>query len=799
MFLLKLFSSRGIIPGVVRKGSQIVLLVIDEFQLRFLSSNTYVDGNELELCKHFNLLFSEVYFPQLFVSTSNLTYEGQIPNFDFFLESNDDEKLISQKMAYYRIHCLAIWNLRDQLIKFASNSLEILFKSMMIFLEECFALQALIIKKAEEKKEIFINPFNSPICTIGGFIYTVYRFFYLNYYNMFVVKNEHGKCGKNVSRIEHQYLSFIRFLNPSKEYVSQFYFRESVVDFFCPEEGKAYFVHGCFWHSCLDPSCNVNKNRTPDSLNYQGKTFQSVQEEFDLKIHKLMQNNPSVKQIDVIWECVIKRKMKEPAFASFLKDHYVLDPLEPLIPRKCYRGALIDNYRLRWSKLRCPGESFFYYDVNGMYSHIALTRQFMIGKYEILVGPSISKRLKLSGTTFLIDDVEVMGAAQVTILPPNTCLYPFLMYRAKNNKVYNTLCKLCCENDCKICLHSDEKRALIGCYLLSELSYAISLGYRLIHVHEIHFYKNFDYILRDFVKILSSLKTRHSNLWANCHTNDEKTLYCSYLNQTMNLSGDLAITVNDQYNPSKRYFQKLCQNSLFGKFGQKNDFSRTVFVTEQSQIDSLMNGKDPINDVFCISPNLCLLEVGRNPKLLPPNRNGNCYISAQITAFSRQFIHEKLMLLARNPDCKLISVDCDSIMFTLPTQSTPNLRLSDAVGDFKNEINGDVLNYFSLGPKNYSLVYESNGTTQSIRKISGLSLSQETDINAEMYESFLDSYAQNIFKSKTVLTSRRKADFTNLSLTTEQSKYTLTNVVAARRHVDKSSPELITLPYGFKK
>jgi hypothetical protein len=295
------------------------------------------------------------------------------------------------------------------------------------------------------------------------------------------------------------------------------------------------------------------------------------------------------------------------------------------------------------------------------------------------------------------------------------------------------------------------------------------------------------------------VKTRHSNLWSNLKTEREKEAYCSYLNEKMNLTNELAITTQDNFNPSKRYLYKLAQNNLFGKFGQKDIFSRTIFVTDQSQIDSILNGKDNVQDVICISPNLCLIEVARNPKLLPPNRNSNCYISAQITAFSRQFIHEKIMFLSENPDCKLISVDCDSIMFTMKLGSTCNLPLTHAVGDFKSEIEGEVLNYFSLGPKNYSLVYQNeNGSMQSIRKISGLSLSQESEINAETYENFLDSYAKNVFKSKTVTQLKRKANFADFSLTSEESKYTLTYIVSARRIVDKQSAELMTFPYGFK-
>ena len=65
--------------------------------------------------------------------------------------------------------------------------------------------------------------------------------------------------------------------------------------------------------------------------------------------------------------------------------------------------------------------------------------------------------------------------------------------------------------------------------MLSELSYALKLGYILYHIHECHVYKEADFILRDFTAILTSMKTRFYNLWVD-RSEKEKGEYCNYLN-----------------------------------------------------------------------------------------------------------------------------------------------------------------------------------------------------------------------------------------------------------------------------
>ena len=57
IFLLKLFSSRGFVPSLVRKGTSIVLITLEEINLRIISSTNYIGGNEYTLAEHYDFPF----------------------------------------------------------------------------------------------------------------------------------------------------------------------------------------------------------------------------------------------------------------------------------------------------------------------------------------------------------------------------------------------------------------------------------------------------------------------------------------------------------------------------------------------------------------------------------------------------------------------------------------------------------------------------------------------------------------------------------------------------------------------
>ena len=360
MFLLKLFSSRGFVPSVVRKGVSIVLIMLEEINFRIISSTNYIAGNEYTLAQHYDLAFEEIYLPNNCVLKNYIGHDGPPPSFLEFIEPHDSDITKSKKLSYYRSIALKKWNFNKEVMSYLGQKLYLLTQTMLIFLHECFDFQTLIQNETAQSQLGFINPFNGPICTLGGFIYRVFKFFYLNRDEIYVVKFENGKLGKTVSRIEHQYATFLDLYYPERNYIFQKYFPQAVPDLYSTTDETGVFINGCFHHSHMDSNCSINKNKSPQSLTRDGKTYEAVNDEFNQKLRRLMEQNRNIKQVDIIWECQIKEKMKSDTnFSNFLKNNYVWSPLERLIPRKCYRGAYVDTYFLKWSKAVNPSFNFF--------------------------------------------------------------------------------------------------------------------------------------------------------------------------------------------------------------------------------------------------------------------------------------------------------------------------------------------------------------------------------------------------------------------------------------------------------
>ena len=79
MYLLKGFLDYGFLPEVIRKGRHILLLEIKQLGLRFLTSSSYLEGDEYEMAQQFDCQFEKHFFPFKFLSKQNFHYIGTIP------------------------------------------------------------------------------------------------------------------------------------------------------------------------------------------------------------------------------------------------------------------------------------------------------------------------------------------------------------------------------------------------------------------------------------------------------------------------------------------------------------------------------------------------------------------------------------------------------------------------------------------------------------------------------------------------------------------------------------------------
>jgi len=380
MALLNAFIRNGFCPNVVKNGRHIILMEIRALGLRFLTSNSYFKGDEFEIGKQFNLDFSRTFFPKKFFESKNFSYQGQIPNILYFLSNLDSKSIVEEKKAFVANFKKQkyIWNFQKELLQFSELKIWLLMLSCLTFIDECISFETLVKTSLNLSNNVILNPFSFPLCSLSGYSYKFFKYFYLNNYDIYVVKNEFGMNLKNVSKLEYEWSTYMDFKYKEKCFISAFNnefgqkaFREAIPDLYSPITKQAYFFHGCVFHGHYD-KCLINPKANAQTRNPFGITFKELNEKFETQAINLLQNNETeINEVIYQWECHYKNlRENDSCLKTFLNTNFQPHPLLRLKPRSCVRGAFFDVYALRWSKALFQEETLHFIDVNGLYSHV---------------------------------------------------------------------------------------------------------------------------------------------------------------------------------------------------------------------------------------------------------------------------------------------------------------------------------------------------------------------------------------------------------------------------------------------
>ena len=138
-------------------------------------------------------------------------------------------------------------------------------------------------------------------------------------------------------------------------------------------------------------------------------------------------------------------------------------------------------------------------------------------------------------------------------------------------------------------------------------------------------------------------------------------------------------------------------------------------------------------------------------------------------------------------------VDCDSIVFSLPTNVNIPLPISIKCGDFKHEYE-EISAFYCLSPKSY-FVQSKNGT---VSKIKGLSINHCKDIfTEELFEKFIKALVINKPLSLKVEQRRYYANFKLCKVLEKIQKVSFTNFTNKRRVTIVDSCRLESIPFGY--
>ena len=153
------------------------------------------------------------------------------------------------------------------------------------------------------------------------------------------------------------------------------------------------------------------------------------------------------------------------------------------------------------------------------------------------------------------------------------------------------------------------------------------------------------------------------------------------------------------------------------------------------------------------------------------------------------------------PNCTIYHVNCDSVFFSLPSRLKHPFDLNHVVGNYKNVVDGTILSYLTLGPRQYNVTYINSDEVKSITHKSGLSL-ENSFINVkpnfqQLFSKFLEKHDQQILDQFIMPQFRKKVNIKQFKVETFSQKYTLRNNVTNRRRIEYKTDRLFTLPLGY--
>lgn len=822
LLILKLFVNVNIIPNIFQDGQKVNFLEVPSLKIRFVHMSSYIKGSIFDLAAQFNIPFQRTYFPNSWNKNDFYNYVGNIPSLQDFYQFSDTLEDKHYKKLFWN-QLISPYSFNEHLINTTRYESYIFFLCCMSFLRQAFEFQSLIKNYVVDKpsKTEFIHPFGWKICSISGFTFAVFSYFFMNDDIMYSVMQPFVGNSVLSSRGEFEWTTWLNWKNLGLNILNAFNnsegqkcFGKHFVDGYSPVSKTVYQYRGCEFHFHLPPECShyQNKNRTIESSNGFGtplkilKQRDEKQKEILLKYYSF-----DVKQIEIIYECDWFKFKKENALemeAFRLSTNFPSSrPLMRLTPRATLRGGFIEVYRLKFSLTENPNWKLHFADANSLYSHIALTNVFPVGKYKVILNPdSLKNYIKFVDNRFFYNNEPMQGdAAHVKIKAPSNLFRPYLPYRLNDEFNHMALCRKCLTRKlAKKCVHRvTENRCFVSCYQVTDLEKAVSLGYEILEWYELHHYSERKPIFETFVQILASQKLKSTNLFSNTPPQEAQKI-CDDINATMKLKGDLAINASQIVpNSAQKQLYKEMLNSFYGRFALHTNFTKHYFCRNIYEIEKYASVPDNhVLDIIPITDDVCEIEIA-SPSKIKPSLCGTLYLTAEINALARKFIYEEAEKIEKLGGI-ILSIDTDSLLFALPSNVPDPLIYSHSFGHFKTVLgNTSVIeSFYSFGPRNYSITYkDSNGTYQHLLKVKGLSTQSSHNcdiITPDLYKEFIDSTFEAEVKNIYLPQLRKVVDKQSKRFHEILTYFNFGNDIHAKRFIVNKDSKYITYPFGYK-
>lgn len=457
-----------------------------------------------------------------------------------------------------------------------------------------------------------------------------------------------------------------------------------------PETGEEVFLlfHGCYWHGC--PQCFPDREMIHP---HKGITMQKIWDQtMDIQ-HKL--SRMLKKQMYVTWEHEF-----DDDYQKGLYSHLPTELTQLIQPDDYFFGGRVEVF---WPYYQISMEERIrYIDVTSLYPTICCRDPLPIGHPKILRGDEIDMN-KLYHEKYF-------GVVHCEVICPTECFIPLLPVRNKEGR-----------------LIFDLVSPKQGSWTTVDLYFALSHGYMLVRVFEVHHFEP------DAIKTGLFLGYVDYFLRVKCEADgwphDDMTILekKEYIQEVYRENGNIGLMRVDcvEKNPGRRLYAKLILNSLWGKFVQQPVLEGFQFITTPQQFrETMMNPtieKGSLQFMYTNEETL-LASYLHGEEFAKNARRYNPYLGAFVTAHGRRRLHETMMDIGTH---SILYCDTDSIVYVHRLCDKP-IETKPGLGNWSNVLDDDNYGteFIASGPKSYCLRfhhYDSQGN-DFILKSKGLTL-----------------------------------------------------------------------------
>lgn len=678
-FILKYCVENTIKPETIYNGTKLMFLNIPVLGLRIIDSMNFVAQPLSTFPKTFGLKeLKKGYFPHYSNKECNRNYIGPIPSKKHYgynqMRREDRQKFL--EWYNEKVNDNYVFDCHKELVDYCRSDVNILRLG-------CLKLRDEFLKIAN------IDPFQ--YITIASVCMSIFRSKYLIKDTIAVAINKES----HTDRFSKESICWLDFLMHKENINIQHALNGGEktilgykVDGYCDKTNTIYQFHGCFWHGCpkcYDPDFINNKNKKTMRDLY--KNTQKISAKL-IKDHKLSE----------LWECDFTKSFEIKKYKKIWKREVVM----PLNPRDAFYGGRTNATKLLYTCRK--SNKIRYIDVCSLYPTVQFYDYYPVGHPNKIFNPDYYDR-------------NWYGLIKCKVLPPRGLYHPVLpvkTHMGKSEKLLFPLCYTCAKTKIQKCNHSDQERAIIGTWTTDEVNIAIKKGYHIEKIYEVwNFNEKSNQLFKEYVKDFMKLKLETS-AWKG----DFKTVedYIDAVKRKLDISLEKD---KIQDNPGKRAVAKICLNSLWGKFGQRQNLSKTEYVTDIRRFyEILLDDKlDNINLAF-VSENMVQMSYRLKYECVGNDFNTNVYIAAFTTSNARLRLYEMLDYLGEN----VAYYDTDSVFYI--DDVTKNVKTGCLLGEWTDELSGNyITDWVSTGPKSYAYLKNKGN---EICKIKGFFLNYET-------------------------------------------------------------------------